>query len=263
MTNPIRLNLAVAVLVLAAGGVPADEARTKASAKAALAKYRDAVVTVKLVVKTRLVAGGKELGKSESQVEIVGTVLTATGLTVVSDFSSNPSGILGEEMSKTETTDVKLLLKNGREIPAKFVLRDQDLDLAFILPQEKGLDLPHVKLETGPVPEPLDDLVFVYRMGKAMNREAGVALTHVEAVVKKPRTFIVPEMLTGLQSLGCPAFDGSGKPIGIVVVRRAPGGLKNLGGVRDVLEIIKPVVLTADDVEQAANQAAKPKDEGK
>jgi hypothetical protein len=267
MSMLTRLVTAVATLMLVVSLLRADEAPTRAAAKAALAKYRDAIVTVKLTLKTRTVIGGKELGKSESQMEIIGTVLAPTGLTLVSDFSSNPgglfSGLMGEDESKVETTDVKLLLKGGREIPAKFVLRDKDLDLAFIQPQEKGLDLPHVKLATGPVPEPLDDLVFVYRMGKAMNREAGVALSHVEAVVKKPRVFVVPELLTGLQSLGCPAFDATGRPIGVVVIRRSPVALKNLGGVRDILEIIKPVVLTTEDIEQAAGQVARPKDDAK
>jgi hypothetical protein len=209
------------------------------------------------------VAGGKEFSGRESQVEVTGTILTPAGLTVISDFSSDPSSLLGSDMAKSETTDVKLLLKNGRELPAKFVLRDKDLDLAFVLPQEKDLNLPHVKIDKGPVPEALDDLVFVYRMGKAMNREAGVCLSRVEAVVKKPRTLVVPELLAGLQSLGCPAFDGTGRPVGIVVIRRSPAGINNVSGVRDILEILKPVVLTAEDLEQAASQAARPKDDSK
>jgi hypothetical protein len=250
---------AALLLALATAAASADEAKTKAAAKAALAKYQDAVITVKLVLKNR--GGG---GKSESQVEVAGTVLSPAGLTLVSDFSSNPMSIVPElGADKIETTDVKLLLKNGREIPAKFVLRDKDLDLAFVLPQEQGLNLTHVSLTKGPVPEPLDDLVFVYRMGKAMNREAGVAMGHVESVVKKPRTFVVPDLLTGLHSLGCPVFDATGRAVGVVVIRRSPAALKDIGSVRDVLEVLKPVVLTAEDIQQAASQVDKPKEEPK
>jgi hypothetical protein len=259
----IRAVVAIGALALATVAAHAEEVGARAAAKAAFAKYRDAVVTVKLVLKTRTVIGGKELGKSESQMEIIGTVLTPGGLTVVSDFSSNPSSLLGGDDEKVETTDVKLLLKGGREIPAKFVLRDRDLDLAFVMPQNKGLDLPHVKLDKGAIPEPLDDLVFIYRMGKSMNRESAVALGRVEAVVKKPRTFVVPEFLAGLQSLGCPAFDATGRPVGVVVIRRSPVALRNVTGVRDILEIVKPVVLTAEDIQQAASQAAKPKEDSK
>jgi hypothetical protein len=249
---------AAALLVLAAVAAPADEPKPKSAAKAALARYQDAVITVKMVLKTR---GG--IGKSESQVEVSGTVLSPAGLTLVSDFSSNPMGLLGDAGDKVETTDVKLLLKNGREVPARFVLRDKDLDLAFVMPQEKGLDLTHVSLAKGSIPEPLDDLVFLYRMGKVMNREAGVVLGRVEAVVKKPRIFVVPDLLTGLQSLGCPVFDATGRPVGVVVIRRSPAALKDLGGVRDVMEVLKPVVLTAEDIQQAASQVEKPKDEPK
>ena len=251
----ITFRLLGAAIFLGLTTLPArtEEAKARAAGKMAFAKYQDAVVTVKLILKEK----GR---KVEMPTEISGTVLSADGLTVMSDFSTNPSGLLAGEGAGTETTDVKLLLKNGREVPAKFVLRDKDLDLAFVMPKEESLKLTHVKLETGPVPGVLDDLVFIYRMGKAMNRDAAVVLGRVEAVVKKPRTFVVPELLTGLQSLGCPVFDDSGRPIGVVVVRRSATGLKDIGGLRDVLEMLKPVILMAEDIQDAASQVSKPKD---
>src|SRR6185503_8564894 len=98
---------------------------------------------------------------------------------------------------------------------AKFVLRDSDLDLAFLLPEEKGLNVPFVSFEKGPVPEPLDDLVFLYTMGKTLNRDVAVMVAKVRAVIRKPRTFVVADFMTGLQSLGCPVFNEGGRAVGL------------------------------------------------
>jgi hypothetical protein len=238
-----------AILLLSLSGVllgaADDPPSVKAAAKAALGKYQDAVVTVKLVIKT---------GNFERTVEIAGTVLTPEGLTVVSDFNSNPFGAQGEEGGggRSEATDVKVLLKDGRELPGKFVLRDRDLDLAFVQPTEKGLNLTHIKLEKTPAPQVLDDLIYLHRLEKSLNREASVTLGQATAVVKKPRLLVVPDLINGLQAMGCPVFDVNSKPVGIVVVRRAAG--QRGGG----LAGLQPVILSAADVQQAATQAAKP-----
>jgi len=136
------------------------------------------------------------------------------------------------------------------------VLRDTDLDLAFLLPEEKGLNVPFVALSAGPVPEPLDDLVFLYAMGKTLNRDVALMVAKVRAVVKKPRTFVVADFMTGLQSLGCPVFDASGKAVGLVVLRRAAVTPTPGGSLRDMLDMMAPVVLTAGDVQKVAAQVA-------
>src|SRR5262249_18358311 len=151
----------------------------------------------RLTLKTRVVFQGREANTSGSTMEIAGTVISAAGLTVVSEGSSNPSGLFPERpdgpQTETETPDVKSVLGDGKEIPARFALRDTGLDLAFLLPEEKGLTLPFVALDKGPTPEPMDDLVFLYALGKTLNREVAVATSKVRAVVRKPRTFVVAD----------------------------------------------------------------------
>ncbi len=248
------------ILVAVAGAAWADEAALKAVARATLEKNAPAVITVRLTLKTRVVFQGREANTSESTMEIAGTVISAAGLTVVSDVSSNPSGLFPDRADgpkvETETTDVKLVLRDGKEIPAKFVLRDTDLDLAFLLPEEKGLSLPFVSLEKGPVPEPLDDLVFLYAMGKTLNRDVALMVAKVRAVVHRPRTFVVADFITGLQALGCPVFDASGKAVGLVVLRRAAVAPSPGGSLRDMMDMMAPVVLTAGDVQKVAAQVA-------
>ncbi len=234
------------IAVVLAVPVTGEEPNVRKAAREVLGKYPDAVVTVKLVVK---------IGRTEQQIEVAGTVLSPEGLTVISDFTSSPGGLFGEG-GRTETTDVKLLFKDGREVPARFVLRDRDLDLAFIVPKEKELKLAHVKLEKRTPPEVLDDLIFLRRLGRNLNREASLTLARVEAVVKRPRTFIVPDLVNGLQNLGCPVFDAEGKPVGIVVVRRSttPAGF---GGLADLLDQMRPVILTAEDLQESIDQISK------
>ncbi len=227
-----------------------EEPDTRKAAKDALAKYQDALVTVKFILK---------MGSIETRREVEGTMVTAGGLTVVSDFMTNPDVVGGGDSdAKTETTDVKLILKDGRELAAKFVLRDRDLDVAFVQPKDKDLKLTHVPLAKTPVPEVLDDLIFLHRLGRGLNREPSVALGRVEAVVKKPQTFVVPDLVNGLQNIGCPAFDGTGRCVGIVVMRRPSPGARQPQGLQDLLDLLKPVILPAEDLEQTAGQVTKP-----
>lgn len=262
----IRSMTTSAFSLLCALALPAaaDDTKLRDSAKATLQQYGPTIVTVKVVLKRRYIAQGRERGSNETPMELSGTVLTPGGLTVVSDATTNPSALSpmapdADSRVDTDTTDVKLVLKDGREIPARFVLRDQDLDLAFLLPDEKGLTLPYLDLKAlaAPVPAPLDDLVFLFPMAKSLNRETGVALERVRAVSRKPRTFVASDMFLGMQSLGCPVFDASGKAVGLVVVRRAPRVGQPSGGFRDVFDAFTPVVLTAADVLDLADQALK------
>jgi hypothetical protein len=61
-----------------------------------------------------------------------------------------------------------------------------------------------------------------------------------------------------LQNVGCPAFDGAGRFVGIVVMRRAAGNVREPQGVHDLLDMVRPVILPAEDLEQTASQVGKP-----
>ncbi len=233
----------------------------RSAARRALERYADAVVTVRVVLKRRLISQGRERGSAESQLEVAGTVLTPAGLTVVSDATTNPAALSGDSDGETrldtEATDVKILLRDGRELPARFVLRDGDLDLAFVVPDETGLALTHLDLgaTAGPVPQPLDALAYLFPLPRSLGRETGVALDHARGVARKPRTFVASDMVLGMQSLGCPVFDATGRAVGLSVMRRAPRTSTAGGGFRDVFDAFTPVVLTAADVQSVARQA--------
>ncbi len=249
---------AALVAVLATPAARADEARTREAARAVLSRYAPALVTVRLTVKPRVVYEGREASGPDSTLEVQGTVLSADGLTVVSDFSTNPGSIFqraGGPQLEAETSEVKLLLQDGRELPARFVLRDPDLDLAFLAPVAAPPPMPFVKLEAGAVPGPLDDLVLLGQLGPALGREVAVTTGRVRAVVKRPRTFLVPGLLEGIVGLGGPAFDGRGRPVGILVLRRGPRGGAGMDSVRDAFDALQSVVLTGADVADLVAQA--------
>jgi S1-C subfamily serine protease len=250
--------LLLALALPAAPAPPADDLRE--TAREVMAEQGDAVVTVRLTIKSRMVFQGQERSGPDQTVEIAGTVLTPDGLTAVSDFTSNPAGLLsgtgGGPTVETQTSDVKLVLRDGRELKARFVLRDEDLDLAFLAPVEPA-KLKAVELTRGATPRALDDLILLYPLGRNLGRGLAVSLTRVRSVVSRPRTFVVTDTIDGWQALGAPAFDARGRALGLVLVRRAPqpstsGG----GGMRQLFDTIPPVVLTAEDVLVVAVQAA-------
>lgn len=265
-----RAAVAVAIMIatlsstaaLDAAAPPTPDPDVRAGARRALERYGPAVVTVRVVLKRRLIAQGRERGSAESQLELAGTTLTPAGLTVVSDATTNPSALASaspdaDSRLDTEATDVKILLRDGRELPARFVLRDADLDLAFLVPEEAGLALPHLDLaaDPAPVPEPLDELVYLFPLARSLGRETGIVLDRVRGVARKPRTFVASDLVLGMQSLGCPVFDAAGRPVGLSVMRRAPRTSSAGGGFRDVFDAFTPVVITAADVQSVARQA--------
>src|SRR5262245_36397412 len=109
-------------------------------------KNQNTVITVQLVVKSKFGFGGGGGDARESKQEVTGTVIDPAGLTAVSLSSTDPTGLIqsfmggfggdDEENFKlkmgSEVSDVKLLTQDGTELPAEIVLRDKDLDLAFI-----------------------------------------------------------------------------------------------------------------------------------
>jgi hypothetical protein len=261
--------LGLAASASAASSPASTDAGTRSAGRALLERHGPALATIRLTVKTRMVYEGREQTSSDSTVEVAGTVLTPDGLTALSDFTTHPETLFqrgaGGPRFETETSDVKLVLADGRELPARFVLRDNDLDLAFVAPLEPVSGLACVRLEKGATPAPLDDLLFLSQLGRSFNRAPAVTVGRVRAVVKRPRTFVVPGVVEGLLALGGPAFDVRGRPVGLVVLRRSAEGA-DLHGLRDLLDTMTAVVLSAQDVNEVADQAtaaraAKPPDQ--
>jgi hypothetical protein len=252
----------------------AADAQTRAASEAERAifrKWQPAVATVRLVVKTRMVMDGREVQSSEDEVETPATILDPSGLAIVSLAALNPAGMLqrimanmsgGQPKMDVESTpgDVRLRFANSQEVPARVVLRDTDLGLAFVKPAE-GLAAPAAALDMsdGATAEVLDEVIILSRLGKAAGWEPSAIIDRIQAVVTTPRRFYVPATNAPLGGWGVPVFSLDGKPIGVLLMRLAvtegrigPFAAMTNPGSTGLL----PMILPASDIAAAARQAA-------
>ena len=250
---------------LAAGG--AQAADTKAVARATFASTKDAVISVTAVLKMEV--GGR--GARGQDVEMCGTVIGADGLTVVSATTLNPAIALLDNLEKAggderlggkpkvDLSQIQYRLADGTEVPARLAYQDKDLDLAFLVPDQKeGEKLPKfavVEVKPGPTAQELDDAFCVTRLAKHMSYTPAVMIGQIVAVVTKPRT-VYDFAITGTPVPGSPVFTGDGSLLGFMLMHRDGGG-----GAREVRALLggggEIVIMPAADVAELIGQARK------
>jgi hypothetical protein len=221
-----------------------------------------AIVTVQVVLKVSYSGAGKS---SENRQEITGTVVDPSGLTVLALSAADPSEMyqrmLAEQGSQTkldiEVTDLKILLDDGTELPAEIVLRDKDLDLAFIRPKTKPASpMTAVDLSKSAPAQLLDEVITLNRLNSAAGRAYAASVERISAVIQKPRTFYIPDSTMTSTALGSPAFSLDGKVVGLVVMRAVNS---KGGGSRNYRENMTSIILPAEDVLKGAKQAPEAK----
>jgi hypothetical protein len=253
LKRAILLGLVICVALSGAFGGDEEE---RGVARDILAKYQDAVVFVKAVGKVDFSAMGGP--SNDRKIETTGIVIDPSGLTVISLFSFDPMGSMGgmggmfgrgDSGIKTDFSEVKLLLADGTEVPSKLVLKDPDLDLAFILPEKKeGEDLPKftsIPLKKAPEVGLLDPVFTLDRLGKSLDRQPAIFMARISAIVKKPRKVFITS--GGGRSISSPVFTSNGEILGINLMRKpaqADAGMS-------------PIVLPAEEVMDIAQQALK------
>lgn len=249
------LSLAAATFLVLAPTLPLlAAAESEAAIGRTLVKnYADAIIGVELVVTLKLKAGDREMPPREQKVDVNGTVISASGLTVASlaevdpqstfeTMRMNAPGGTRIELLGADFKEVKLRLADGTEVPARFVLKDADLDLAFIAPDYGAVkrEYPHVNLEQKVEGAVLDKYFFVGRAPKSLKRVPLIRATEVMGIVEKPRRLY---LMTEL-AVGTPTLDAASRILGITVQNFANGRRTGL------------VVLPADDIAEIAKQAA-------
>jgi len=247
------LTVALTALATLAAAQTSDE---RATARELVKKKGDAVVMVMATLKIRASVGGQEQ-TVDQQAQANGTVLDASGLAVMSLSTLQPDDMMARSLSTrvqpgtrvdvtSEPSGIRMHLADGREVPAKLVLRDQDLDLAFIRP----VDPPSVPMTwiDAPAGRPsLMDLLFVIqRTSETTGWSTAASFGNVQLVIDKPRTYYQVAMPTvGGPGLGAPIFDAIGKFVGVIVMRNTGSRTAAAG------------VLPAEDVREVAKQAIK------
>lgn len=234
-----------------------------------VAKYQDSLVTIKITVKIHTNVNGEQ-STDDDKSETIGTVIDPSGLIVSSLATADPADALdgmarGHEEMKitTEIVDLTIRTADGKEMPGKIVLRDKDLDLAFIRPLTKpATPLTALDLKTSTPPALLDEMAIIYRLGNIASRAVCITLDRLQAVVQKPRTFYVPGIAAMSTRLGAPVFSLDGNPIGILLLRTSPEATSSIssssGGIggSNMLYIILPGADILDAAKEAPEVSA-------
>jgi serine protease Do len=169
--------------------------------------------------------------------------------------------LMSDEAAKNkldiEVTDLKLLLDDGTEIPAEIVLRDKDMDLAFIRPKTKPASpMTAVDMAKAAPAQMLDQVITLNRLNSAAGRAYAASVERISAVIQKPRTFYIPDSAMTSTTLGSPAFAMDGNVVGVFVMRAISS---KGGGSRNYRDSMTTIILPADDVLKAAKQAPEAK----
>ncbi len=216
-----------------------------------LKDHANCVTWVSATVRVEVSAGGRSMPPQEQKLEALGTIIAEDGLTVLSLSRVDPTATL---LSRIRTpggsvnvnyTEVLLLMQDGTEVPAKLLLKDTDLDLAYVLPiKEKGEK--HQKRTFSHVPRssktkdplPLDEVVSLGKLGRNLYRQSTLRKGWVNAVIEKPRKYFVIENTAP----GTPVCAKEANWLGIVVYKMDRGRPSSI------------VTLPADDIDEIAEQ---------
>ena len=230
----------------------ADETAEKA--RAVLEANRDAVITIQAVIGMSF--GGNE---NETEQESNATVIDPTGLSVLALTAVDPSAMfanMGEMASEmvTKVNSLKMLIPDGadvKEVEAEIVLRDKDLDLAYVRPKEKPAEeMAYVDLAKSGAPQLLDEVVVIGQLGKVARRAHTAFVERIEAVVEKPRTFYIPGEHRARAIMCSPVFTMDGEVVGVGVMRAIMAGGGGGGMGDNMMVIIVPAEDIADQVQQ-------------
>jgi len=253
------LGALTAVLVTAA---PDLESTARATAE----QSGKAVVTIRLVLKLK--SGGQE---HEQKMEAPGVVIDPAGLTVASASSIDPSGAFRRMVDaqrqrvsiESEVKEPVILLEDGTELEAAVVLKDTDLDLAFIRPRDPGLKLAAVSLKPRSGTVPLLTRIYVLgRLSKLANRALSVATGEVRAYVRGPAPYYVTDGESS-SFVGSLAYTGDGAPLGLFVKRFATTIDTSAGrGSDSVMTVLRPVDKLLELADQARKMPVNPPESG-
>lgn len=252
----IRIAFGLIAIVLGSAASADDMA---AAMRAIVTKNGDALLHVKLSVKQTYSIPEYGTEVEEFTEEIVATVISPEGLMVTSLMNTDPAAWM-EDMydgddgysSKTELTSLKVL-RGGEEEDAEIVLRDRDLDLAFIRPLKKP-EAPwsFVDLSVPVKAAAFDPIIAMGRLGKVAQRAATADTQRIAAVQDRPRLTYILGAYTGN---GIPIFITTGECLGINVTRMLRSSGQNGMGLSDDYGMnMASVVVPGPDVMEIAKQ---------
>jgi S1-C subfamily serine protease len=253
----ITLALCAAALQPVSGAAPDPSIE---AARKILAAHQDSVLWISGVCKVTFSTDGSSdspvnIPDQERKVEALGTVIGTNGLLVTALSGIDPARELtGREVSvggsrvrleaSSVLKEVKITMSDGVEVPAEVVMKDVDLDLAFLQARSDAREFKEavfkaVDLKASAKVSIADEVVSLSRADDLLSRQPVVYNGQVNVLVKKPREFI----RASSGGTGTPTFDLDGRLVGIGVLRS------------DKERRSAVVLIPAADVEEIAAQA--------
>jgi len=224
------------------------------------AEYQDSVLWISGVCKISFTAEGSmdkpmNIPEQEKKQEALGTVFSTNGLLVTALSAIDPAReVSGREVRIGGNTvrleassilkEVKIIMPDGVEVPAEVIMKDVDLDLAFIQAKSDSKEFKDALFKSVDLNDSArvtiaEEVVSLSRADELLSRQPAVVNGQVILVVKKPREFI----RASSAGVGTPTFNLDGKLVGIGVVRSS----------KEKRPVV--VLIPAADVEEIAEQA--------
>ncbi len=152
--------------------------------------------------------------------------------------------------------EVKYRLSDGTEVPARVVLKDEDLDLAFLAPLKPMDKATTAKMAFVPLnraaaqPAVLDSTILISRTGEDLNYIPTLVLGKILSLVSTPRTCYI----SSNGGLGIPVFNHQGKLLGMICRCVKPEGSDGASSIRSS-GVLSQLILPAADIARLVPQA--------
>jgi len=258
------LALAMTLTAQVLGGVPDPGGDV---ARKIFAANRDSVLWISVVAKISYTSEGAtdspmNLPDSENKFEGYGTVVSTNGLLVTALSAIDPSrAISGREITTRSgkvrldasviIKEVQIIMPDGVEVPAEVVMKDTDLDLAFIRAkadskQFKLAKFVPIDLKDSAKAVMAEETITLMRGDEVLNRQPSIVRGQVTVLMTKPREFI--RATSGAP--GTPTFNTDGKFLGIGTVRFVQN--------RTPTAVLLPAADVQEFAELAKTASAKP-----
>jgi hypothetical protein len=252
----------VLCLGVGAGLTRADDQQVVATARKTLQTYDKAIITLAAVIKIE--AKGMDipsLSNQEHKTQCVAAIIDRSGLVLTSLTNLSPKIKLnrggGQSLElECQVQEVKYRLTDGTEVLARIVLKDEDLDLAFLAPLKPLDKATEAKIAVLPMGEAvaqaemLDTTIFIGRTGEDLNYIPTLSLGRIVSIVSTPRTCYI----SSSGGLGVPVFNHEGKAIGIICrCVKAEGGEGS--SLNRSSTLINQLILPAADIVKLVPQA--------
>lgn len=200
--------------------------------RAVLEKNTPSIVTVKLVLKTKIsfMGQGQDM---EQTVEVPGAVVDASGLVMMAADPLSPGGPLAsrEEIEiKVKPVSLKVIFEDDdEEYDAILGAKDTQLNLAFVLIKDLGgKEVVPVPFAEGAEAEVGQELIGVSRYTKGFDYAAYFGTIRVTGEVVQPRPLWSIE--GGFDGLGLPVFNRDGVVAGVIASQEGSEGAEEGGG---------------------------------